>query len=248
MLPKIVRIALMGIFFTSVMNVSAQVAAVRLTVSVPGISSNEKGVYIAGSFNYWHAGDSLYQMTKISEGNYSITLPLFEGKEYQYKYTLGSWDKVEIDLNDSNIHNRRFFSSNGGNIADTVIKWRQPKAAEKVVKNPQVEKIMAMKDSTLAKLKPKLNGMQQLFRSYAQNLLQEKPSKKVHKRLDKQATNKIGNAYKDITQLLWNIFASLTPEQKQKLLSIVNQSAGQDDFINPFLKVLGEVLEGKKPA
>lgn len=247
MIPKIIRTVLPAIPFLFINNVPAQVAAVSFTVTVPGISKQDKGVYIAGSFNYWHAGDSLYRMTKVSEGLYTITLPLFDGVQYKYKYTSGSWDKVEIASNDSDINNRSFFSMNGKAIRDTVIKWKQPKVVEKTV-NPQMQKIMAMKDSTLAKIQPGLNDMQQILRSYVENLLQEKPSKRVHKRLDKKASRKIGDAYKQITGLLWNVFASLTPEQKQKLLDVVKQSEGKTDFINPFLKILGEVIEGNKPA
>ncbi|MDP4261743.1 MAG: glycogen-binding domain-containing protein [Bacteroidota bacterium] len=247
MTHKIIRIALVGIFLISLTNVSAQVAAVRFTVQIPHGNNDDKNVYMAGSFNYWHAGDSLFQMNRVSEDVYAITLPLFEGRQYQYKYTLGNWDKVEVASNDSDIQNRFFFSSNGKDIADTVTKWKQPKIAEKKV-SLQIEKMTAMKDSMLAQLQPKLNSMKQLLQSYIMNLLQEKPSQKVHRHLDKQAIGNIGDAYKKITKLMWDIFASFSLEQKQKILDAVNQPEAKGDFLKAFLAAMGNSMAEKKPA
>ena len=78
-------------------------AAVKFFVHAPAISKGDIGVYIAGSFNYWHENDSLYRMNEISKGVYTITIPVFEAKQYNYKYTLGTWNKVEVAANDSDM-------------------------------------------------------------------------------------------------------------------------------------------------
>jgi len=245
MMPKCNKPLFYGLIFLYAGHISAQVAAVNFTVHVPSVKENDKGVYIAGSFNYWHAGDSLYRMHKVSDGVYSITLPLFDKMEYKYKYTAGNWDRVEIAVNDSNISNRRFYAENGKSITDTVIKWKQPQPAGKS-NNPKLEIIAAKKDSLLAKLQPRLDVMLQQLRLYVENLLQENPSPGKHRRLDKQTIRIIGNAYTQVTALLWEIMAFLNPEQKKRMLDIIHKPEAKADFLNTFSKALDGMLMEKE--
>src|ERR1044071_5643820 len=90
--------------------VVAQVAAVKMVVKVPYDTATGMSVYIAGSFNNWKAGDSLFQLHDVDNGLYSIILPLFSNMRYEYKYTRGNWNNAEIGTNDSDIHNRMFVS------------------------------------------------------------------------------------------------------------------------------------------
>jgi hypothetical protein len=246
MLSGIIKAILGNAFFLHLINLSAQVAAVNFTVQVPREISNDNNVYIVGSFNYWHPGDSLYKMNKTGKEIYTITLPLFEGRDYQYKYTAGNWDKVEVAANDSDINNRRFFSLNGKSISDTVVKWKKPKAEEKKTISPQMQKINAMKDSTVAKLKPKLNKMLGLLKLYVENLLQEKPDKKAFRRMNKEALDKIGEIYGGIADLFWNVFVFLRPEQKKMILKAIKEP-GDSDFINTFSKALNDAVGETKP-
>ncbi|MBL7738739.1 MAG: hypothetical protein JNK14_05930 [Chitinophagaceae bacterium] len=225
----------------------AQTAAVNITVHVPA-GSYEKGVYIAGSFNGWQAGDSLYRMMRINETVYTITLPLFDNKTYRYKYTLGNWDKVEIALNDSNVQNRHFMSLNGKSITDTVAKWKQPTKTEKPVISPQMQRINAMKDSTAARLQAELTGMLDLLKPYIRNLLQEYPSERINKRINKKAKKKIGKAYDQVAGLFWNVFTSLQPEQKQAIRKALEGPAAGKDFINTFFNAFNETLSPQQPS
>jgi Spy/CpxP family protein refolding chaperone len=222
----------------------AQVAAVTFTVQAPSIDS-AKGVYLAGSFNYWHAGDSLYQMKKISDNRYTLTVPVFENQSYQYKYTLGHWNRVELAANDSNISNREFVSANGRQITDTVIKWKSILPATAIV-SPQLQQINAMKDSAMAKLQPELNNMVDFLKQYVQNFLAAAPDAALHRRLDKQVAKKLGSAYRQVTKLLWDVFASITPEQKKQMTELLNKPEAQKDFINALGSAFGTVVEGKK--
>ncbi len=222
----------------------SQVAAVQLTVKVPLPDTITKAVYVAGSFNNWQAGDSLYRMKKISDDHYSIIIPVFEGVNYSYKYTRGSWDRVELAANDSNIRNRRFYSSVQLHIPDTVQKWKQPAPAA-VSKNPRLEKINAMKDSVLKKLQPELTKMQDLLKLYVQNMLQEKPGKRLHRKLDKKAMKKVHYAFTEITGLLFNAMALLTNEEKQSMQKKIKDPAGKEDFLNTFLNSFNAITENK---
>jgi formamidopyrimidine-DNA glycosylase len=106
----------------------------------------------------------------------------------------------------------------------------------------QLKRIMAMKDSLMAKIKPELDEMQGLFKSYVQNMLQENPDKYKHQQLDDKAIQKIGNVYRQITQLFWNICASLSPEQKKQMLKTINQPSN-NDFINSFLNAVNSAVK-----
>jgi len=88
---------IMPIIFTGIAQmVVAQVAAVKMVVKVPYDTSTGMRVYIAGSFNSWKPGDSLFQLHRNDNGLYSITLPLFNNVHYEYKYTRGNWSNVEV--------------------------------------------------------------------------------------------------------------------------------------------------------
>ncbi|HEX4875175.1 MAG TPA: hypothetical protein VFV31_00790 [Chitinophagaceae bacterium] len=235
---------LLSFLFVFSVNSHAQVAAVTFTVQVPSIDS-AKGVYLAGSFNYWHAGDSLYRMKKTTPNRFTLTVPVFANQPYQYKYTLGHWDRVELSAADTNITNREFFSATGQQITDTVAKWNKPltPAANKPTK--QMQQINAMKDSVLNKLQPELGNMLGILKQYVQNVLREKPSMTLHRRLDKQSAKKIYNAYRQVSQLIWDIFATITPEQKKLIGELLKTPEAQQDYINALGNAFGTVVEGK---
>lgn len=228
----------MAVIFLTGIPGFAQVAAVKVIVSVPNDTS-AKNIFIAGSFNYWHAADSAYMMQQTGRGIYSIVLPLYEGKRYEYKYTSGNWEKVEVALNDSSIKNRFFIAANNNTIRDTVAKWNKPVPA---VVSAQQQKLNAMKDSLLKKLQPELSGLQDLLKDYALNMLDEKSSIEKHLALDKKAEEKIGIIYSSITKLLWDIVTSLSKEQKEKILALIKQPDEKKDFLNHFLNAFNKVV------
>lgn len=245
MLSSIRRGGLLFFLFLFSVISSAQVAAVTFTVQVPSIE-NHQSVYVAGSFNYWHAGDSLYRMKKIGDNRYSLTMPVFENQPYQYKYTLGNWDRVELSAADSNINNRVFYSANGQQITDTVMKWNKPLPPAQNNTNQQLQQINAMKDSALAKLQPELNNMIDFLKQYVQNFLAAEPNAALHRRLDKKVTKKLGSAYRQVTKLLWDVFAAISQEQKKQMNEQLNKPEAQKDFINALGNAFGTVVEGKK--
>ncbi len=228
------------LMYTSI--TSAQVAAVKFIVHTPAVGKEDKGVFITGTFNYWHEGDSLYRLNEISNGIYSITIPVFEGKKYAYKYTLGTWKRVEVALNDSDIANRSFISGNGKAVADTVLKWRELKAIT-ADSSEQLKRIVAMKDSLAAKIKPELGELMGLVKLYAQNMLKEKPNLDEHKQLDAKAIQQFGNIYSEITHLLFSIIGSLSPEQKQQISKAISQPPANGDFLNAFLNAVSSELK-----
>ncbi len=240
MYQGLLKSAVFSILFLQAVSVSAQVAAVELRVKIPRDSKLTRGVFLAGSFNAWHAGDSLYRMKEAGDHWYALTIPVFDDMKYEYKYTLGSWDGVEVSERDSSISNRRFVSFNKKRITDTVIRWKQPKLPAD--SSAQLKKMAAMKDSLLLKLKPELEELQALLKPYLQNMLQENPDKNKQEQLDDQVIKNIGGMYRQIAGLFWNITATLSPEQKQQVLKAVNQTSN-NDYINSFLNAVNAAVK-----
>jgi len=203
-----------------------------------------KTVFVAGSFNGWKAGDSLYKMKREDATTYTIVLPVYKDVRYQYKYTSGGWNETEIALNDSNIKNRFFVSANKKKkIKDTVMKWATPKSAIQKNISPQMMRINAMKDSVLSGLQPKLNEMQQLLKEYTINLLQEYPSVETDNRITTDVTKHFTDAYGRINALFHKVFESMTPEQKQKILNAVTAPGAEKDFINVLGTAINDVMK-----
>jgi hypothetical protein len=219
----------MAIFLFFTPAVFGQIAAVRMVLKIPTDTATGKKVYVAGSFNGWKAGDSLYQLHPDHNGLYVITLPLFNNTRYEYKYTRGNWNNVETSIHDSDIHNRKLVSADGLVITDTVAAWKKETAT---APTPQQVRINTMKDSATEALKPLLNDLQQLLYAYAQNWLRDKPNGRVEKKLNKKAEKKLNTIFEQIVQLLGNVMATLSPEQKAALKKMVDDPKGKNDMIN----------------
>lgn len=222
---------------------SAQVAAVKFTVVVPELSSPTDTVHLVGSFNGWRTNDSLYIMKKENENTYSLLVPLFDGKNYQYKYTLGNWNTVEINRDDSEIANRSLYSKNGVALYDTVQKWKMPKTAQQKTLSPQMQKLAAIKDSATAKLKLTLSDLLVLLKQYNENMLSPKPSERLHKKQIKQTVEIIAKLYRTIEAKIWEVGGSLTQEQKQKILAAIKNPRVATDPLNTILNAYGDTLK-----
>jgi hypothetical protein len=71
--------------------------------------SDKDVVFIAGSFNNWTPNDPQYSMTRSGE-KWQLKLELQSNLNYEYKYTLGSWEEVELDANFGDVANRVLLS------------------------------------------------------------------------------------------------------------------------------------------
>ena len=121
------------IYLTISFNLSfGQTTSVKLEVRVPteGLKK-EASIFVAGSFNCWNPHDSLFIMQKISDDSYSLVIPVFEDKKYEYKFTQGDWGSVETAKDDSEMKNREFVSHKDLVVKDTVFKWKTTEPAQK---------------------------------------------------------------------------------------------------------------------
>jgi hypothetical protein len=220
----------------------SQVAAVKFIVKVPEPdTSKNRNVFLAGSFNGWSSHDSLYIMNRDDETTYSLLVPLFEGKTYTYKYTRGNWNTVEIRTDDSDITNRRLYSRNGIVLYDTVSRWKSPVQP----KSPsfQMQKLMAMRDSAKLELQSTLNKLLVILKHYNEAMLAPQPNERLRKKLNKQTMEQVTKLYRTIESKVWEMGTSLSPEQKQKILTAMKNSNGSKDFLGSLGKAYGEALK-----
>jgi predicted alpha/beta superfamily hydrolase len=101
---------------------------VTLEVTVPGAPAT---LFVAGS----HAAlgpwkPDAQQLTRRGDGVWSVTLDLPAGATIEYKFTQGSWDTVEKNIDGSERANRSIVVQPGGQtVRDTVEAWAAPLAS-----------------------------------------------------------------------------------------------------------------------
>ncbi|GAA4420071.1 hypothetical protein GCM10023187_54980 [Nibrella viscosa] len=91
-----------GLFFLSV---ASRAQIVIEVVEYPAFLPGSAALFIAGEFNNWNPGDPAYQLKRAPNGHYTITLPA-SLKQFEYKFTQGSWMTVEGNSRGGNRANR----------------------------------------------------------------------------------------------------------------------------------------------
>ena len=102
---------------------------IRLT-SVPASTPAGAVIYVAGGFNDWNPAAEPYRLT--AEGaQYAITLPDSVRGLVEFKFTLGSWETVEVTATGGDVPNRTFTVPPAGAATYTgaVAAWRTGPAA-----------------------------------------------------------------------------------------------------------------------
>lgn len=221
-----------------------QIASVKFEVKVPteGMQKNSS-VFLTGSFNGWNPHDSMYIMQKAGDELYSLIIPVFDEKKYEYKYTLGNWGSVETSLNGSEIKNRKFISHDGLIIKDTVLKWKSPEPESKrdttlMLSKKQMEEISKMKTEIFAKMKGKMKSVLSVLKKAFMNMLSEKPDMKLRKKYHEQMVNSI-NSFLDLAaDAMWKVSSLFTPEQKKAILNEMEKSKDPGSFIDIITKAM----------
>jgi len=220
--------------------VSAQAAVVRFLVELPGQGiSQDSAVYIAGSFNGWNPKDEYYRMIREDSRHYKLDVPCFANKDYEYKYTLGGWERVEKTPEGKDVDNRRFTSLKKLKIKDQVAAWNVP-APKKEVQNPmvgmlskeQLEQMTSMKDSITKKLAPAIPQLMGILQKVNMNLLADKPDLALGKQYNTEVVGVVSQILESVTNTLMKTMDVLTPEQKQKIRDAMKNSTNPGDLIN----------------
>ena len=104
---------------------------IRLT-SLPAATPADAAIYVAGTFNNWNPGAPGYRLT-LQEGQYSVTLPDSVRGPVEFKFTLGSWETVEVSASGGDVANRTFTVPPAGaaTYTGTVAAWRAGPAPQR---------------------------------------------------------------------------------------------------------------------
>jgi predicted alpha/beta superfamily hydrolase len=96
-------------------------------------------VFVAGSFNSWNPHDHTYALLRNADGTRQLSLPVGLGA-LEYKFTLGSWGRVELDARRQPLANRQASAGQRGELLHEVLNWdnQAPAAPKKSTASPQV--------------------------------------------------------------------------------------------------------------
>jgi hypothetical protein len=109
--------------------------SVNFNVTVPeGTAKSRRSVYLAGTLQQLNKNMPDWdprgqEMKKVDQSHWTITLTGPANSRIEYKYTLGSWDKVEKDAHCAEIGNRQITlpkTKEFQKVEDVVQTWRDP--------------------------------------------------------------------------------------------------------------------------
>jgi predicted alpha/beta superfamily hydrolase len=113
---------------------SATSAPAQVTMRVTGIPTAtppDAIIYIAGSFNGWNPGAAEYALRKVGD-QYVVTLPAHVRGAIEFKFTLGSWERVETDVAGGDVGNRAFtVPATATEYHVTIAGWRSGAAPKR---------------------------------------------------------------------------------------------------------------------
>lgn len=101
----------------------------QLTLRVTGVPAGTPDtIHAAGTFNSWDPADSIARLVRGSGGEYAVTLPAHVRGAVEFKFTLGSWDAVELDSAGQGVGNRTFIvpATGAATYTGTVARWQDP--------------------------------------------------------------------------------------------------------------------------
>ena len=92
--------------------------------SLPSNHPADEAPFLAGTMNKWAAGSDLWKLAKNCDGTYQVEVPFAKAGDIAlFKFTRGSWPKVEVDANGYDVADRKVTYSDQTLINFTVAKW-----------------------------------------------------------------------------------------------------------------------------
>jgi pullulanase len=97
---------------------------VTFRVAVPAATPAGDTVYVAGDFQGWNPGSPAHALARQPGGLWTISLDLNPGQAIQFKFTRGTWARVDKGPNGEEIANRALTVPAGGGTFDfAVARW-----------------------------------------------------------------------------------------------------------------------------
>jgi predicted alpha/beta superfamily hydrolase len=96
-----------------------------LTIQLSTVQAVDKPIFIAGNFNNWKTNDPAFQLQKTGSYTYRYHFPDKANlpDTLEYKYSLGSWDYVELNKYGEAVDNRVLKVAEREDIQDHVPLW-----------------------------------------------------------------------------------------------------------------------------
>lgn len=103
----------------------------RITVILEKIPAKTSGdrIFIAGNFNQWVPDDENTLLTKGSDGKFTRVFDDVQAGEYEFKFTLGSLESIEVGEDGKEIPNRILSLRSDTTVHLTVAGWKNAKTA-----------------------------------------------------------------------------------------------------------------------
>jgi predicted alpha/beta superfamily hydrolase len=98
-------------------------ALVTFRVAVPSDTPAADTVFVAGSFQGWNPGSAAHALTRQPDGRWTLALDLVAGSPIEFKFTRGSWARVEKGPNGEELANRSLTPQAGQTYDFTVARW-----------------------------------------------------------------------------------------------------------------------------
>ncbi|TDH28949.1 alpha/beta hydrolase [Segetibacter sp. 3557_3] len=133
------RFFLILLFISFVQPTIAQYT-LRLVVNEAATRQNET-FYASGSFNNWSPNDPAYLLKPYGTKRKAVVLRNIPAGTYTFKFTRGSWEKVETAANGSDIENREVKVTGDTTVAVSVAGWKDdfPVKPKRFTATPQVK-------------------------------------------------------------------------------------------------------------
>ncbi|MCS6990589.1 MAG: alpha/beta hydrolase-fold protein [Chitinophagales bacterium] len=113
------RLWLIGLAVACSLQLSAATVVIRV-VSMPSNTPPADPIYIAGTFNGWNPAHSSYKLALI---NGVPTITLQGNGTIEFKFTRGSWAKVECKADGSFLPNRTFTFGSADTLELSIAAW-----------------------------------------------------------------------------------------------------------------------------
>lgn len=191
---------------------------------LPENNTSKLSIYISGDFESWSGGQENFRLSN-KKGKYFITIP--EQKTLiSFKFTQGSWDSVECDLEGLNIANRTYsFQKKNDTVSIKIQNWSDP-VKKKSTATCQV--VILKNDFEI----PQLNRKRSIRLYLPPNYEESKESYPVLYMHDGQNLFDESTAYAGE----WGIDETLTElyERQQFKLIVVGLDNGQEKRMNEY--------------
>jgi metallo-beta-lactamase class B len=110
-----------GLIILLLVQIISFAQVVFIVESVPANTPLDEGIFIAGSFNSWAAGNPAFELTELIDGKKSITLNI--SGNIQCKFTRGTWESVEGNASGNYLPDRTYQVAPGDTISIVILSW-----------------------------------------------------------------------------------------------------------------------------